>query len=178
MKKILSALGLVILASSTFAQGTIFFNNRTSAGDVRVYTYDGISGAGQYPGGVTAQLFLVPAGGGALVPLTPTTTFRDSPAASFFLNPVDVTVPNVPAGAPATVLMRVWATAEGAYETASFRGESAPLTISALGGINPETGAIVPTPDLAGLQTFTVPEPSTIALGVLGAAALLYRRRK
>jgi hypothetical protein len=68
------------------------------------------------------------------------------------------------------------------YETATqFIGESAPVNIAGLGGVNPTTGAIVPTPDLSGLQSFNlrvVPEPSTIALGVLGAAALLYRRRK
>jgi hypothetical protein len=177
MKKILSALGLVILASSTFAQGTIFFNNRTSAGDVRVYLPDGVTGAGLYPGGASAQLFLVPSGGGAPVPLMPATTFRSSPAASFFVNPVDVTVPNIPAGSPATVFMAVWGTAEGTYETANFRSQSAEFTISALGGISP-TGTIVPTPDLAGMQSWTVPEPSAIALGVLGAAALFYRRRK
>jgi hypothetical protein len=72
----------------------------------------------------------------------------------------------------------MWSTLQS-WDESIFRGESAPLTIAALGGINPETGAIVPTPDLAGLQSFTlVPEPSTIALGVLGAIAFFFRRRK
>jgi len=178
MKKLLVTLTAVLVSVSTFAQGTIFFNNRTSAGDVRIFAPDGTSGAGTL-GTVNAQLFLVPAGGGTEVALTPATTFRSGAAASFFVNPVDVTVPGVAAGTPATVIVRAWLGAD--YATALTSGQSAPLTISGLGGVNPQTGAIVPTPDLAGLQSFTlvtIPEPSTIALGVLGAAALLYRRRK
>ena len=80
-------------------------------------------------------------------------------------------MPGIPAGTAATVILRAWS---GDYATALIRGESAPLTISALGGVNPVTGAIVPTPDLSGL---VVPEPTALALGLLGAAALLYRRR-
>ena len=176
MKKLLVTLAAVLVSASTFAQGTIFFNNRTSAGDVRVFAPDGVSGAGTL-GTVNAQLFLQPAGGGSLVPLTPATTFRTGAAASFFVNPLDVTVPGFAPGTSATVVFRAWQGAD--YASATIRGESAPWTIAALGGVNPGTGAIVPTPDLAGLVSFTlVPEPSTIALGVLGAAALLYRRRK
>jgi hypothetical protein len=178
MKKLLVTLTAVLVSVSTFGQGTIFFNNRTSAGDVRIYAPDGTSGAGTAAPVVNAQLFLVPSGGGALVPLTPATTFRTGAAASFFVNPVDVVVAGINAGSPATILVRAWDAAAGSYDAAVLRGESTPFTISALGGISP-TGTIVPTPDLAGLQSFTmVPEPSTIALGVLGAAALLYRRRK
>jgi hypothetical protein len=178
MKKLLVTLAAVLVSASTFAQGTIFFNNRTSTGDVPVYAdATRTLGAGSL-GTVNAQLFLQPAGGGALVPLTPATTFRNnSPAASFFVNPLDVTVPGFAPGTSATVIFRAWQGAD--YASATVRGESLPLVISALGGVNPQTGAIVPTPDLAGLVSFNlVPEPSTIALGVLGAAALLYRRRK
>jgi hypothetical protein len=179
MKKLLVTLTAVLVSVSTFGQGTIFFNNRTSAGDIKIFAPDGVSGAGTAAPSVTAQLYLQPAGGGALVPLTPATTFRTGAAASFYVNPLDVIVNGVQAGNAATVIVRAWDTAAGSYDAAALRGESAPLTISALGGVNPTTGAIVPTPDLAGLQSFTlVPEPSTIALGVLGAAALLYRRRK
>jgi len=47
---------------------------------------------------------------------------------------------------------------------------------------NPNASPQVPAPALfgmpAGFQLTPVPEPSTIVLGVLGAAALLFRRRK
>ena len=177
MNKIVLILTLAFASLATHAQGTIFFNNRTSAGDVPIFAPGGVSGAGSL-GTVNAQLFLQPAGGGALVPLTPATTFRNnSPAASFFVNPLDVTVPGFAPGTSATVIFRAWQGAD--YASATVRGESAPLLIAALGGVNPQTGAIVPTPDLAGLVGFTLilPEPSTIALGVLGAVALLYRRK-
>ena len=173
MNKIVLILTLAFTSLATHAQGTIFFNNRTSAGDVPISLPDG-SGIGSL-GTVNAQLYLQPAGGGALVPLNPATTFRTtSPAAMYFVNPVDVTVPGYAPGTSATVIMRVWQGAD--YASATIRGESAPLTISALGGVNPQTGAIVPTPDLSGLQW--VPEPSTYAFGLLGAVALLYRRKK
>jgi len=176
MKRVIALVALTLLSASAFAQGTIFFNNRTSVGDVPVYALDGVSGIGSM-GVANAQLFLAPSGGGALVPLNPATTFRTtSPAAMYFVNPLDVTVPGYAAGTSATIVMRVWLGAD--YATATFRGESAPFTIAALGGVNPQTGAIVPTPDLAGMTGWSIPEPSTIALGVLGAAALLYRRRK
>jgi hypothetical protein len=177
MKKLLVTLAAVFVSVSTFAQGTIFFNNRTSAGDVRIFAPDGVAGAGSL-GTVNAQLYLVPSSGPE-IPLTPATTFRTGNAA-FYVNPVDVTTA-LPAGTPVVVRVKAWM-GGASYETATqFIGESAPVNIAGLGGVNPTTGAIVPTPDLSGLQSFNlrvVPEPSTIALGVLGAAALLYRRRK
>ena len=73
--------------------------------------------------------------------------------------------------------MRVWLGAN--YDTSIIKGESATFTIAALGGVNPQPGAYVPVPDLAGMTAWVIiPQPSTITLGVLGAAVLLYRRRK
>jgi hypothetical protein len=45
----------------------------------------------------------------------------------------------------------------------------------------PLGGEVTPPPNLIGLtpfQFFLIPEPSVLALGVLGAATLLLRRRK
>ena len=101
MKKLLFSLVTAVAAVSSIAQGTIFFNNRTSTGDVPIYAPDGVSGMGSL-GLVNAQLFLQPAGGGALVPLNPATTFRTtSPAAMYFVSPVDVAVPGFAAGTSA-----------------------------------------------------------------------------
>lgn len=175
----------MLLSLSSFAQGTVFFNNRTSTGDA--WVYEGWGWEPLPPGpGYTAQLFLV--NGSVFTPLTPTTAFREAtpttPRAAYFIVPLDVVVPGIPAGSPATFRMRVFATAAGSYDAAanSFAfgfGESNDVYVPRLGGITP-TGEIVPTPDLAGLHGFMVlvPEPPTITLYILGAAALLYRRRR
>jgi hypothetical protein len=178
MKKLLVTLAAVLVSASTFGQGTILFNNRTPTGDARVTRPDG-TGAGA---GITAQLFLVGAGG-ALTAIPGTTTFRETPAAAtFFVNPISVNVPGVAVGANATVRMRAWSTSAGSYDAAlagaGLYGESNDVLVSGLGG-TPATGAPLPDAPLNGLASFPlIPEPSSMALGLLGAAALLYRRRK
>jgi hypothetical protein len=173
--KMLGIVILCLLSFSTFAQGTLIFNNRTGNVDAPAAFYG--RAWGDLPGGV-AQLYLVGAAG-VLTPLLPTATFRTtSPAAEFYLNQVTVTVPGIAPGSPATVRMRAWAGASS-YETAIIRGESNDVTISQLGGIPPAGGAPIPDPILTGLQGFNViPEPSITALWQLGAAALIRRRRK
>jgi hypothetical protein len=177
MKKLLVTLAAVLVSASVLGQGTINFATRIAGiVDAPVFKPDGVTGAGAGTA-ANAQLFLVGAGG-ALTPLTPVTTFRATPAgaAQNYVIPVEVTVPGVATGGSATVRLRAW---EGAsYDTASVFGQSADLVVNNLGG--PVTGAPPATPaNLAGLQGFTmIPEPSTMALGLLGAAALLYRRRK
>jgi len=175
MKKLLVTLAAVLVSVSSFAQGTVIFNNRTQAGDAPIKRPDG-TGAGA---GISAQLYLQTAPG-VFTALTPATTFRTaSAAAAFFVNEINpFTVQGVLPGQSATFKVVAWETSAGSYEAAVLKGESNPFTIAQLGG-TPAGGAPIPTPSLNGLQGFTmIPEPSTIALGVLGAAALLYRRRK
>jgi len=184
MKKLLVTIVAVLVSATAFGQGSVIFNNRPSTGDAKVSRPD-TTGAGA---GVTAQLFLV-GSGGTLTALTPTTDFRtSSAAASYFVNAIsDFQVPGVAVGAPATFRLRAYSSGSS-YDTAvttpgAMWGQSNDVTVPALGG-TPASGAPIPTPELAGLQGFTltlnptVPEPSTIALGVLGAAALFIRRRK
>ena len=178
MKKLLVTLAAVLVSVSTFGQGTILFNNRvTGQVDAPVSRPDG-TGAGA---GVNAQLFL--SSGGTFTALTPATTFRSTSAAAAFYvtQPASpVVVPGVGAGQQATVVLRAWEGAVGStYESSLLSGQSAPITIT-LGGV-PNVGAPIPDAVLTGLAAFSmvaVPEPSTMALGLLGAAALLYRRRK
>jgi hypothetical protein len=181
MKKLLVTLAAVLVSASTFAQGTILFNTRiVGTVDAPVSRPDG-TGAGP---NVNAQLFLV-TGGSTYTALTPATTFRDgsaNPLAAFYVNQpaTAVTVPGVAPGGNATVVLRAWE--GGSFDAAAagngmLWGQSNPITI-ALGG-TPATGAPLPDAPLAGLTGFAlIPEPSTMALGLLGAAALLYRRRK
>jgi hypothetical protein len=176
MKKLLVTLAAVLVSVSTFGQGTILFNNRvTPQVDAPVSRPDG-TGAGA---GVNAQLFLLNAG--TYTALSPATTFRTtSAAAAFYVQQpaAAVTVPGIGAGQQATIVMRAWEGAAGSsYDTALLKGESSPITIT-LGGV-PAVGAPIQDAVLTGMQPFAlVPEPSTMALGLLGAAALLYRRRK
>ena len=177
MKKLLVTLAVVLVSVSTFGQGTILFNNRvTPQVDAPVGRPDG-TGAGA---GVNAQLFLI-TGGITYTALNPATTFRTTSAAAAFyvVQPTGpVIVPTVAAGQQATIVMRAWVGDVGSsYDTSICKGQSNPITIT-LGGV-PAVGAPIPDAVLAGLQPFgiCIPEPSTMALGLLGVAVLLYRRR-
>jgi len=71
------------------------------------------------------------------------------------------------------------------YQTAfdTWRAGTIPTAVLGKSNLVPQTpsAAPAPAPVLTGLQNFTlqpVPEPSVIALGALGLAAILYRRRK
>jgi hypothetical protein len=108
-----------------------------------------------------------------------TLSFRTGTTAAGRVNgATSVGVPGVSQGGTATFQMRVWDNAAGtitSYDSALTKGASSYFTVANLGGTT------VTPPNLVGLTSFnlaTVPEPATIALGVIGAAALLLRRRK
>jgi len=97
----------------------------------------------------------------------------------------DTGIPNSSSGS-ATIALAAWYNGGGAYTSLAAAqaanqpaGESLPVFISGLGG----TGSPPATPPpLTGIQSFSLtttstPEPSTIALGVMGASAFLLRRR-
>jgi hypothetical protein len=184
MKKLLIALAAVLVSAATYAQGTINFNTRfATAGVDAPVTLTSTTGPGAGPA-YSAALYLVNGSTLTLIPSS-VTTFRDgssNPLFAKYINAVTATVDGVATGSPATVRMRAWLTSRGSYDAAVAAGagefgESGNLSITALGG-----GALPPG-DLPSTATFTgfvipVPEPSTLALGALGAAALLLRRRK
>jgi len=142
----------LILSVSTFAQGTLIFNNRTPTADAPVSLADG-TGAGNLVG-VVAQLYKVSAGG-VLTPLLPTTTFRTTPPrATYFVQAITpFVVDGVLPGQSVTVRMRVY---QGpSYENAVALGlphwESNDVVIPQLGGIL-KNGQIFPMPGLDGLS--------------------------
>jgi hypothetical protein len=109
----------------------------------------------------------------------------------------DVTIPGVAAGSPASMQLKAWYNGGGtigSYEAAV--SGNAPNGVSSVGTENLGGGTIFP-PDLpgtgnpgvtGGITSFNVtstgvtpppvPEPSTIALGLVGASAFLMRLRR
>jgi hypothetical protein len=90
-----------------------------------------------------------------------------------------VAIPGATENANAPVTLRAWRGAT-TWEAATERGEA--TWTQATGAWNP--AAVPPTPPVGpdltnpAVTISVVPEPSTIALGLLGGAALLFFRRK
>jgi|SwirhirootsSR2_FD_contig_121_203909_length_598_multi_2_in_0_out_0_1 hypothetical protein len=179
MKKLLVALAAVLVTAATYGQGQVNFQNFEALSDFSKGVYrpgggNGVNGAGA---GFTAGLFLVNGGAISATPLGTTTFFTD-PGAEFLFNPVDVTLPTNPGGTTVNLVVRAWETAAGSYGASTIKGESAVFP-QALGG-DPGNGQPATPPSFLNAPGFvmTVPEPSTIAFGVIGGLALLLRRRK
>jgi len=206
MKKLVMVATLVVCAGSLYAQGTLQFNNR--AGTVvqsRVYApepsnsqtrKDGnatngvpvgtttYGGAGLQGTGFTAQLWAGTNGAPeSSLSAIATSDFRTGAFAGFW-NASDVVLPGVLPGTQATVQVRVWDNAGGTVTTWAAaltrptlaQGKSLLSLTDTLGD-----GLLNPPGAMSGFRSFNltqVPEPSTIALGVLGVGALLLRRRK
>jgi len=179
MKKLLIALAAVMVSVASYGQGQVVFANLVGTA---VNAPVMLQGTDHGPGaGYSSQLFLQGANG-ALTALTPASTFRPAGVGAaaiadrYWLSQT-VDVPVTP-GANATFVVRAWKTSLGSYDAAvaskSDFGFSSPVTVAVGGGT-------LPPSNLVGLQGFSVnqvPEPSTIALGLLGVAAMALRRRK
>ena len=179
MKTLMLASAFVAAAATALAQGTVNFSNYSKA--------DGIDAPVFAPGGVKlgsaylGQLYAGPTAD-SLAPVgTAAIAFRDAAGnPTGYIIGGKMSIPTVAEGATAFIQLRAWEAAGGtSYEAAQAAGKmygsSATIQISTGGDslVPPKT----PAP-LTGLASFTlVPEPSTLALGVLGAAALLLRRR-
>jgi hypothetical protein len=168
MKKLLiTVAALMVTLASTMAQGQVNFATKVGTTvDAKVKDPLGVNGALTPPYSAALQ---VKNGTTYSTIASSISAFRTGLAAGYVV-PSTVEVPGVPIGGSAT--LRLVAFNGSAFEGATESGFSNDVTVT-LGG-----GTVLP-PDLVGLQGFTiVPEPSTIALGVLGAAALMLRRRK
>ena len=155
---------------SVRAQGTIIFDTLVPAAGldapVFVWSLGGSPPGPTYSAGLYKDGLLIP---GSL------TRFRDgsdNPSLSKYIDPVLVTIPGTePGQLNIAVEMRAWLTSAGSFEAAPLghRGTSGALVISTLGGSSDPshlpasfTGFVIPA----------VPEPSTIALAIFGAALL------
>ncbi|MBE7502003.1 MAG: hypothetical protein HS113_17245 [Verrucomicrobiales bacterium] len=174
MRALLFACLLGGAAGVALGQGQFNFGNRVTAAGIDAPFY--------LPGSVTklegpaylAQAYLG-LEAGSLTPVGPVLPFRTGAAAGYITS-TSVTVGGIPGGTTVFVQMRAWEAAKGGiYEAAvaagGIYGASAPLSLT----LSEPPG--VPT-DMVGLQPFAlIPEPTTLTLAVLGAAALLGRRR-
>jgi hypothetical protein len=197
MKKLLAIAALVVAAYGVQAQGNFTFSNRVTASQVDVPVFDvgGVNRLDSSMGNFVAQLYWAAGSGAAESTLNavtdPAAPFRAPGAGAGFWNaaansPDNNRVVGVAVGANVSLQVRVWNTTDGAtFALASVKpgakvGKSNIITVAAG---DPGVAPATPTPALMnGLNSFTlttvVPEPSTIALSLLGAGALLLRRRK
>lgn len=209
MKKLLALGVLASLTLSAFGQGQVVFNNRvttTTAGvndaviDAKVYV-DAVGGTLCSGSGYRAALLggavgSTPASASSVGTLTllasPTTAatwveFRTGAPAGYINIGTDVArVTALPYGTTGVFQMVAWS---GNYTTfaAAYAAAQSDLSVKVgwsalLTRPTSQNATDLNPPNLQGLASFaitTVPEPSTMALAGLGAAALLiFRRRK
>ncbi len=203
MKKTLFLIALMAGAVSGFAQGSVTFANNSGAGFL---TTPGTAANGHtdrlvyYTDNTTAllgtnwvaQLYYASGANQAEGSLhiisgdTPTKFFATSqPGGAGLFNGGTKIFPDVAQGVTATLQVRVW---DGSlYSTYALAADPSSLPAGPhITGKSATFNYAPPTPPststaMEGLQSFTLqaaPEPSTIALGVLGAASLLIVRRR
>lgn len=180
MKKLLLVASLLVATTAAMAQGTLNFNTRVVADGIDAKCFD-VDGTTPLAGtDYLAQLY-TGADAGSLGPVGTPIAFRTGSAAGW-LNGGEVATSLALNGA-GFAQVKAWKAADGAsYEAAEAAsgaiGASNIIPVTAGGGGNPPALA----GNLIGLQAWSltmtiIPEPSTIALGLLGAAVLFLRRR-
>jgi PEP-CTERM motif len=178
MKKLMIMAAALLVACAAYGQGQFFFNTHdTAAGNVVQFTV-----GGKLADNTTPNLFVqVSAGADAThqTALTPLMPLNQSPGAKAgYINPLSqtFTVPGMAGGSSAVVTYQ------------GFQGTSLASAGSNVSPIGSSTSPVALTepptpPNEVALGTHTlnislVPEPATLALGLLGLGTILAFRRR
>ncbi len=179
---------LAVFAPAVRADQAISFNNN-NLGSPRLVTFDGIMGALAGSGvrnGVAdgasyvAQLFRVV--GGTEIAIGATANFRAATTASpgTWSGGTRIAV-GVPQGTPMNLKVKAWDAAFATYELAcaagKLSGQSAIFTFQDAMS-NPPAAADNFMVNFQGFSITCMPEPQTVALGLLGCAAVLWLPRR
>ncbi|HXT40964.1 MAG TPA: PEP-CTERM sorting domain-containing protein [Candidatus Angelobacter sp.] len=186
MKKLLFTLACVFAVASAKAQGTVNFAN--TAGSLISYAA-GVNGGAAVPTGqFTAELLYWATDPGvvnlnsSIAGLTSIKTSANFISAGRFIGGVATTPSTTAGGASAWFAVVAWQTSFGSYDAARAAGFYGYSGVFQNATGNPNSippGAAAAMTGFTGINNVNqVPEPSTIALGILGAAGLLLRRRK
>lgn len=191
MKKLVATSILACaIAAGAFAQGTVVFQN-SSASVVQFSDAAkaalGTTAVGPAGTAFLAELYYAPTANDAVVggQMGVATPFLS--VAGRFTGGTRTTPSTTAGGTPAWFEVRVWEAAYGATYDAAVRAPAVGGRL-AIAGASPKfsitTGTLVPTPITAAgglnapFQINPVPEPSTIALGLVGLAGLFVLRRR
>lgn len=188
MKTILLTLTALVPAIQVQAQGTVHFSNNAATAVTNLYTGDRVVAGDTF----LAQLYYGPAG---LVSDASLVSVTNAPA-TFVLPGIfiaGVRSTTLPGGSMGSFQVRVWEAVLGDDWNAAYANylSGAPVYAGrALGKsdmfqvivndpyqIPPDTPTSIVTWGFKGFY-IGVPEPSTLALGAVGVAALLWHRRK
>jgi hypothetical protein len=182
MKKLLLIAAFSLVTTLGFSQGQINFVNTSAAlgGPARLVTFSD-TGVGVTGTNYLAQLYLASDLSAVLVegpsPFRISTTTQPGTWNGTIRNFISLYQP----GQTLNLVVRVWDGGVGglttyANQTTGYQGTSAVFsyTIPAVGS----PPAALAMSNFQAFQINPVPEPSTIALGILGAGSLLFLRRK
>jgi len=182
MKKTLIAVACLIGSLSAFGQGYLAFANLGAGVNSPFHNDTGAVLAGA---GYSVEMLVGLTAVAATDSLTPLFTGN---FASGFFNGGSRTVPaaDIDGTGKTFVVIRAWANAGGTITSYASAVSAGQLTgVTSAFQVTPQVSAQVPANPLVGMPLINgngnlafVPEPSVLALGALGIAALFIRRRK